>query len=265
MKQLKKLLESVGLSEEHQELLETGIKDIVSESVEKEVNERIVIKEDELKDKYAQASEQYVKEQVEEQVSAKAKELEEKAEQDKLVFEEKMVDYVDKFFENEINENFSEETFEKIAINEALKPLFDDILGVFEKHNINISTDGEAKVKKLTQENEELKTQLAESINEKIELSTLGEQATCKLKLIEVTKDIDADIAEKVFERYGKASFQEINEKAEKYVEMLVDEKIKAENKKEEALDEGVKLEVEDKEKKSAPTVLDRATKYFSK
>jgi len=265
MSKLKKLLESVGISEENQELLEVGIGDMVSEATEKEVNERVALKEDELKEKYAKISEQYVEEQVAEQLEAKTKELDEKFESDKVAFEEKMVEYLDRFIDNEISENISDEALTKIAINETLKPVVDGIKQVFAENGLELNTDGEFLVKQLTQERDEYKTKLADKINECVELSTLGEKASSQLKLIEVTKDLDSEIATQVIEVYGNASFDEINEKAQRYAELLVEEKIKKENTKDETaiIEENVDLDVNNKEPTKKNGVVSRAGRFF--
>ena len=187
MDKLKKLLESVGISEEHQTLLGEGIKEIIKSSVDEEVSKRVAVKEDELVKKLTESSEAFIEEQLSERIAEKEKELEEKAMEEKVQFEEKMVNYLDMFLENEINANISDEVVEKVALKEVFEPIVTGIKALYEENGLFIESSDEKIVENLQKQVDEYKTKLADKINENVELAQIGEQAAAKLKLISLT------------------------------------------------------------------------------
>ena len=156
-------LKKIGLNEDDQKKLETAIKDLITEKVE--------LKRSEIQKDFDDKFENAVNEEVEKQVTEHKEKLEEAAETWKKDFAEDTTNKLDLFLEQEIVNNISDKALEKIAINETLEPVVENIRKVFSENSITLDSEGDVLLKKYKKENEELKEKTSTLIKEKMELN----------------------------------------------------------------------------------------------
>jgi len=261
------ILTKLGLKPEDQKLIE--------ESIQALIDERVLLKEEELKTSYDTLLSETLEKEVEEKVEEIKTQLVEASEKWQEDYEKEITDQLDGFIDAEIEKNISDEALDKIAINEVALPIVEGIKKLYEENHIELNADGSAKVKELSEKVEKLTSDLNESISKNIELENISEKAAVKLRINEVCDGLDDELVEQVKLNFSEKSFADVDAKIDNYIEMIVEEKTNKENKvgsEDKPLNESKKLESDenvspDKAKEIVLTgdakVLDKAMRYF--
>lgn len=261
------ILTKLGLKPEDQKLIE--------ESIQTLIDERVLLKEEEMKTSYDTLFEEKIAEEVASQVDEVKTQLVEASEKWQEDYEKEITDQLDGFIDSEIEKNISDEALEKIAINEVALPIVEGIKKLYEDNHIELNADGSAKVKELTGKIERLTDDLNESIDKNIELENILEKAAVKLRIHDACEGLDEVFTEQVKLNFSDKSFSEVDAKIDNFVEMIVEEKANKDNKvgnEEATLNETNNLETNDNVSPDKPKdkvlngdakVLDKAARFF--
>lgn len=225
------------LSEDDQKKLETAIGDLIESKSDERADLKVEAKTKELT---ATLEADFAKKLDEAIVAEKAK-LEEEKTKAIEALEESLLEKLSSFLDLQISEKISEETLEKIAINETFKPIIEGIKDLFESKFIELDTDGEALLRDAKEEIESLNDKISSEITEKIELKESIDRLKADILVKEKTKDLSPEQATKVAKFFEDKDLKETEKKIDAFLEMIV-EKEEAEDaaEKREALSENV-------------------------
>jgi hypothetical protein len=163
------------------------LEELAEEFCEKEVKDRLELKEKELTESYSNKIEEfkkvateelqtladkYVTQEINEAVSKKEAELNEKFEEKVAKLEESVLDNLDKFLELEITSKIDNSLLESVAKYKAHEPIIEGILSLFENNLVALPQDGAKQIDEAKAEVESTKAKLNESISEKIQLQS---------------------------------------------------------------------------------------------
>lgn len=213
---MSKVLEKLKdvLNEEDLKKFEEAINKMVSEQVDKRVKYESKLKIDELNE----MSKKYVDAEVEK----KCKSLEEEKKEELKIFESKMLDTLDKFLENEIEDNISDELINKIAINETCLPIIESIKEIFESKHVNIDSDGHGLLKDAKAEIEELQEKNNKLVESKIEISTEKDKFESQLIINEKCEGLSDVQIEEVKKMFINEGLIAINSKIDDFIEIVI-------------------------------------------
>lgn len=233
------------LTQEDLKVFESAIDAMVTDQVNKQVKEKVgniaTLKEEELKKKYDNIVEKYVIEEVEKRIGDEKAKLIENYDKKLKNLEEKVVAKLDSFLEHVIIEQISDEMLEKIAINETLLPVVNNIKDVFMKNHIELDSQGEKMVKELTESKEKTETELSESIAKNMELEERLEKSAIFLMISEKTAGLKNTDKKRVVEMFKDKKFNEVEKKIDDFVTLIkegkekkikIDEKVEKSKKK---------------------------------
>jgi len=212
------------------------LEELAEEFCEKEVKDRLELKEKELTESYSNKIEEfkkvateelqtladkYVTQEINEAVSKKESELNEKFEEKVAKLEESVLDNLDKFLELEITSKIDNSLLESVAKYKAHEPIIEGILSLFENNLVALPQDGAKQVYEAKAEVEVTKSKLNESIFEKIQLQSKID--TLKTGLLIATKcdGLTAKQKNRVVSMFEGKSFDEVNSKIDTFVEVL--------------------------------------------
>lgn len=212
------------------------LEELAEEFCEKEVKDRLELKEKELTESYSNKIEEfkkvateelqtladkYVTQEINEAVSKKEAELNEKFEEKVAKLEESVLDNLDKFLELEITSKIDNSLLESVAKYKAHEPIIEGILSLFENNLVALPQDGAKQIDEAKAEVEVTKTKLNESISEKIQLQSKID--TLKTGLLIATKcdGLTAKQKNRVVSMFEGKSFDEVNSKIDTFVEVL--------------------------------------------
>lgn len=239
----------------------------VDNMVKEKVDERVSLREEEMKAQYDKIAEEYVAKTVAEELEKEKAKIVESYDAKLNTLEKKIVTKLDAFMEHVISEQISDEAIEKIAMNEALLPVVDGVKKVFAANHIEINSDGEKVVKEATQKAEELEGQLSEQIAKNLELEERLENTASYLLIAEKTSGLTESQKQRVVKMFKGKNFEEVKEKIDTFVEMVKEsseKKVVKEDKKEEkptvdeVIDEKDTLKEEKKEVPVKPEDTDK-------
>jgi hypothetical protein len=162
--------------------------------------------------------------------------------------ETKLIETLDKFLDSEISEEISDEMLERVAINETLKPIVEGIQNVFSENHIELDSDGAKKIKELSDSLESVKSELSETIAEKMELSELAEKGATKLLLIEKTEGLSKAQKDRINVILEDKSFDETESKIDDIINFVIEDENKSsvDEGEREVVSESEELEVKD-------------------
>lgn len=136
--------------------------------------------------------------------------------------EERMVDALNKFLDERIADKIPNKLIKESVVSQELMGLVDGIKMLFEEHYSGI--DATAGIKKIRQENKELKEAYERLIREKAELSQQAETAATKLLITEKTRDLSEKQAKKVMTYFEGRDFDFVNDRIDEFVTLTEDE-----------------------------------------
>lgn len=211
------------MTEEEVVKFEGSIQSLINEQVEA----RLATEIDSIKKKYDVVAEEYCKKMINEGIESAKKTLIAEYDQKMLVLEDKVLKGLDMFLEQEILPQVSEETIQKIAINEAFAPIVMGIKKVLEENYIAVDTEGSSLLSEAKQEIVDLKKQLSESISEKMTLNERLEKVATYLLISESTNGLNEEQKKRTSEMFKDKSFDEVEGKIKGFVEFLVESEVK--------------------------------------
>lgn len=220
------------LSEEDQKKLEASIAELVEQKAEERATLKVEQKEKELKTTY---DADYAK-KLDEAVAAEKVKLEEQKNTEMKDLESSLLEKLSSFLDLQISEKISEETLEKIAINETYKPIIEGIKNLFEEKFIDLDSDGSSLIREAKEEIESLNDKLSSEIGEKIDLKDELDRAKADLVIANKTRDLSEAQAEKVKSFFSDKTLVETEKKIDAFMEMIL-EKEDAEDKSEKSKD----------------------------
>lgn len=212
MKELKEKLNGVLSEEEITSLVE---------SFDKAVQERAELMLEEKQKTILEESEKSLSEKLVEATSKiaeeKAAELEEKI----SALEEKVLDKLNVFIDEVINETFKEDLIKKYAVNECNEPIVKAVFKALEENYVAPDTQGHALLAEAKVELVNIKNQLDEQIAKNLEICEAVEQMKTDKLLSEKTEGLSEEVKKRVFGMFEGKSFGEIESKVDLFLEMI--------------------------------------------
>ncbi|MFW6121861.1 MAG: hypothetical protein ACOC80_13330 [Petrotogales bacterium] len=194
---------------------------VFEQAIEKMLDKRVALKEEEIKAKYDELAEEYVTKQVAEELeNAKAALIEEYDGKLKGI-EQKVVTKLGSFLDHVITEQISEESIEKLAINEIAMPVVEQIKSVFTNNFVELDTDGSGLLKKEQKRVAELESELSEAHAKIMESEERLEKSASFLLMSEKTEGLTKTQKQRVAKMFKNKKFNEIKEGIDTFVDMI--------------------------------------------
>ncbi len=188
--------------------------------LEKEYGERVV----ELTEEY--------KEQVEKDLEAEGIATREKFEKFTNWFyeeENRLVEALNRFLDDRISEKISDKLIKESVVSQEALALLDGIKVLFEEHYSGI--DATAGIKKMRQENKELKEAYEQLLAEKADISQKAENAAIRLLISEKTRDLSEAQAKKVMTYFEGRDFDFVQDRIDDFIVLTESEDAVSERK----------------------------------
>lgn len=141
-----------------------------------------------------------------------------------------IVEKLDVFLESEISSQIKPELFESVARTKVYEPIIEGIVKLFEEKYVALDTDGNTLVKKLEEDVSGLKKQLDEQISKNMESNKLLEKFAVSHLIGDKTKDLTESQVTKVKSFFESKSFDEVEEKIESFIDLIIESDVKKEN-----------------------------------
>ena len=209
------------LTPEDLAIFENAVESMIEEKTQANLSNLIQLKEEELKLKYEKLAESYVKKAVSKKLTVAKAKLVESYDKKLSLLEQKIVTKLDSYLDHVISEQISDEMLEKVAINETLQPVVEGIRSVFSNNHIKLESGAQNKIEKLEDEFKEIKTELSESIDKRIELETKLEQSAVYLLISEKTNGLKRSDKQKVVEMFKNKEFEEVENNIDNYLSII--------------------------------------------
>ncbi|MFW6219670.1 MAG: hypothetical protein ACOCZ5_00075 [bacterium] len=247
------------LTPEDLKIFEGAIESLINDKVKSKLNDMITLKEEELKNKYDTLAEEYVQKEIEKRLVSEKASIVESYDKKLNLLEKRVVSKLDSFLDHVITEQISDESIEKLAINEVTLPVIDKIKSVFAESNINITSDGEKTIKESEESIKSLETQLSESIAKNMELEERLEKSAVFILMSEKTDGLTNSQKNRVIEMFKDKHFDEVEKKIDGFIELIKEGDTSVSKKKtsvikrkkiNDVIAEGDNIEVEPKTKK---------------
>lgn len=203
------------------EMLTENDLQLFESAVEQMITERISAKEEELKVKYEEIAENYVTEEVDKRVTEEKAKLVEDYDTKLENLEKKVVSKLDSFFEHVISEQISDETIEKLAVNEVLSPVVEGIKKVYSENFIELNSDSSKKISEADKKIKKLENQLSESVAKLMESEERLEKTATYLLISEKTEGMTASEKQRLVKMLKNEKFDIVKEKIDTYVEII--------------------------------------------
>jgi len=212
---------SKKITEKIKEMLTPEDLKVFEAAVEKMVSTRVKLKEEEIKAKYDELAEEYVSKKVNEELeTAKASLIEEYDAKLKNI-EQKVVTKLGSFLDHVIVEQISEESIEKLAINEIAMPVVEQIRKVFTNNYVELDTDGAALLKAEQRKVAKLENELSEAHAKIMESEERLEKSATFLLISEKTQGLTGSQKQRVAKMFKNKKFEEVKEGIDTFVEMV--------------------------------------------
>jgi hypothetical protein len=209
------------LSPEDLKVFEGAIESMIVDRVNTKLESLVNLKEEELKKKYDKIAEDFVKEEVEKRSNEEKTKLVETYDTKLANLEKKIVSKLDSFLEQVIVEQISDELLNKIAINETLLPVVNNIKKIFTEGHIELDSEGENIVKDLSIKVEKSNKDLSESIAKCVALEGKLEKASTFLMISEKTSGLTNTDKKQVVEMFKDKKFDEVEKKIDDYIVLI--------------------------------------------
>lgn len=226
---------SKKITDKIREILTPKDLEIFESAIETMVKEKVALAEEELKTKYDDLAEKYVAKTVSEKLESEKAKLVEEYDTKLESLEKKIVTKLDSFLDHVISEQISDETLEKIALNEVSLPVIDGIKKVFSENHIELQSEGTKMIEEAQKAKTDLEKQLSESIAKNMELEERLEKTATYLLISEKTEGLTDTQKKRVVKMFKDKSFDEVKDKIDTFVEMVKETVEKKEEKVEES------------------------------
>lgn len=209
---------------------------IFETAVEKKIKDSVKLMEEEVKSKYDTVAEKYCAKKIEEATATLKAKFDEDLANEKATLiesydgkisnlEQRLVSRLDAFFEHEVKNNISDETIEKIAINETYAPIVEKMRKVFAEHYVAIDTDGTAQLAEAQKMIKSLENQLSEAIADKIVLEEKMDKTASYLMISEKTQGLTESAKKRVVAMFKDKKFGETQTKIDSFVDLIKESK----------------------------------------
>ena len=224
-------------------------KDLVTleEAIKKMVEDKVTVLVEEKTAELENLAEEFTNTEVEKRVTEKTEEITETYDEKMEALESKIVESVDKFLASEINENISEATIEKMAINETYKPIVESIMSLFEDKFVALDTEGHSILREAKEEIEKLEETVSTAIAEKMELNESVDTLKVGKLIAEKTDGLSENQKERVLAFFEGKDFEEVFAKIDNFLE-VIEESSKKKNEEEDEDEEDEEDEEDSKE-----------------
>jgi hypothetical protein len=209
------------LTPEDLKIFESAVESMISDKVGDKLGEMVQLKESELQVKYEKLAEEYVKKTVAKKLVSEKAKLVEGYDKKLALLEQKIVTKLDSYLNHVISEQISDDMLEKIAINETLAPVVEGIRNVFTENHLKVNSKAQGAIDSLRAEMSELKTELTESIDKRIQLEGKLEQSAVYLLISEKTNGLTKTDKQKVVEMFKDKDFDEVDGKIDNYLGLI--------------------------------------------
>jgi len=194
---------------------------VFEQAIEKMLDKRVALKEEEIKAKYDELAEEYVAKKVSEDIEIARAALLEEYDGKLKGIEQKVVTKLGSFLDHVIVEQISEEALEKLAINEVAMPVIEQIKNIFTNNFVAIDTDGSGLLKKEKQKSAVLESELSEAHAKLMESEERLEKSATFLLISEKTQGLTKTEKQRVAKMFKNKKFEEVKEGIETFVEMI--------------------------------------------
>lgn len=209
------------ITDKIKEMLTPADLKVFEQAIEKLLDKRVSLKEEEIKAKYDELAEEYVaKKLADELESAKASLVEDYDGKLKGI-EQKVVTKLGSFLDHVITEQISEESIEKLAINEIAMPVVEQIKSVFSKNYVDLDTDGSNLLKQEQKKVNDFEKELSEAHSKIMESEERLEKASTFLLISEKTNGLTKTQKQRVAKMFKNKKFDEVKDGIETFVEMI--------------------------------------------
>jgi len=212
---------SKKITEKIREMLTAEDLKVFEAAIEKMIATRVKLKEEEIKSKYDELAEEYVSKKVKEELETSKAALIEEYDAKLKNIESKVVTKLGSFLDHVIVEQISEESIEKLAINEIAMPVVEQIKKVFGKNYIDLDTDGSALLKQEQKKVASLEKELSESHSKIMEAEERLEKAASFLLISEKTEGLTKTQKSRVSKMFKNKKFEDVKEGIDTFVEMI--------------------------------------------
>jgi len=137
------------------------------------------------------------------------------------LLEQKVVTKLDAYLDHVISEQISDEMLEQVAINETLQPVVEGIRAVFSDNHLKLNSKAQATIDSLSKSLEEMKGELSESIDKRIQLESKLEQSAVYLLISEKTNGLKKTDKQKVVEMFKSKDFDEVEKNINNYLQLI--------------------------------------------
>lgn len=212
---------SKAISEKIKEMLTPKDLKIFEAAIEKMIEKRVALMEEEIKSKYDELAEEYVCKKVNETIEAEKAKLIESYDGKLKGIEKKVVTKLGSFLDHVITEQISDESIEKLAINEVAYPIVEKIMSVFSENYVEIDTDGDATIKEAQKRVAELENQLSTAQGKIMESEERLEKSATFLLISEKTEGLTKTQKARVLKMFKTKKFEDVEENIDTFVEMI--------------------------------------------
>jgi len=190
-------------------------------AVEKMIAQRVALKEEEIKAKYDELAEEYVSKKVGEELEAAKAALIEEYDAKLKNIEQKVVTKLGSFLDHVIVEQISDESIEKLAINEIAMPVVEQIKKVFATNYVELDSDGSALLKDEREKNAQLEKTLSDAQSKIMEAEERLEKSATFLLISEKTEGLTKTQKQRVAKMFKNKRFEDVKENIDTFVEMV--------------------------------------------
>ena len=238
---------SKKITDKIKEMLSPSDQKVLEEAIEKLISTRVTLREEEMKTHYDELAEEYCKKEVAERMETEKAALVESYDEKLNGLEKKIVSKLDSYIEHVITEQISDETLNKIAVNEVALPLIVSIKKLFSENFVDLDSEGSNLLKTSQEKIKELEEKLSDSTKKIVESEERLEKSAAFLMISEKTEGLTQTQKQRVIRMFKNKPFNEIRETIDEFVSM-----VKESNDK--------KIEESVKETKSIDNVLTEGT-----
>lgn len=221
---------SKKITDKIKEVLTPSDQKVLEEAIEKLIETRVALREEELKTKYDELAEEYCRKEIEERLEKEKATLIELYDEKLNNLEKKIVSKLDSFLEHVITEQISDETLNKIAVNEVALPLIVNIKRLFTEHYIDLDSQGSAIIKQKDERIKELEERVTELSKKVLESEERLEKSASFLLISEKTEGLTQTQKQRVIRMFKNKPFSEIKENIDEFVEMIKESSLKNES-----------------------------------
>jgi hypothetical protein len=212
---------SKAISEKIKEMLTPKDLKIFEAAIEKMIEKRVALKEEEMKNKYDELAEEYVSKKVKELVENEKANLIESYDSKLKNIEKNVVTKLGSFLDHVITEQISDSSIEKLAINEVAYPIVEKIMKVFSENYVELDSDGSKALKVEQKKVIDLEKQLSEAHGKIMESEERLEKSATFLLISEKTAHLTNTQKARVLKMFKSKKFEDVQENIGTFVEMI--------------------------------------------